>query len=352
MEVIGTQTKTAIVLFNLGGPDSLSAVKPFLFNLFSDPAIIGLPHPLRYLVARLISGKRAPVAAEIYQHMGGRSPINEQTQSQLEALESRLSAKGQVKVFFSMRYWHPLSRDVVKQVKDYQPDHVILLPLYPQFSTTTTGSSFKDWQRAADQAGLSAHHTKICCYPLSKAFLQSHARALAPFIGEANQKGNPRILFSAHGLPEKIIAKGDPYQWQVEQTVANIVAELDMQGLDTVICYQSRVGPLKWIGPSTEDEIRRAGQDQVPVIIVPVAFVSEHSETLVELDIEYKKLADESGVPHYARVPTLGVQEKYIEALADLCLSVKEEDDIRSHQRVRLCPTRFSQCPHKMEFAA
>lgn len=350
MTVISPGSKTAIVLFNLGGPDNLQAVKPFLFNLFSDPAIIGLPNPLRYLVAKLISGKRALVAQEIYRNIGGKSPINEQTQAQAMALEVLLKKRGEVKVFTCMRYWHPMSEEVAAQVKAYAPDHVIMLPLYPQFSTTTSGSSFKDWDKAA--VGITAPHTKICCYPLNKSFLRAHAASVKPVIEEAKTYGAVRVLFSAHGLPEKIIEKGDPYQWQVEQTVANIIAELDMQGLDAVTCYQSKVGPLKWIGPSTEDEIKRAGDDKVPLVVVPVAFVSEHSETLVELDIEYKELAHEAGVPDYRRVPALAIHARYIEALAELCLSVKPGYDILSHQKVRLCPARYSQCPHHMEKAA
>ncbi|MEB3214506.1 MAG: ferrochelatase, partial [Leptolyngbyaceae bacterium] len=165
MSVISKNSKTAIVLFNLGGPDSPEAVQPFLFNLFNDKAIIGAPNPIRYFLAKLISSRRALVAREIYSHMGGKSPILDNTQAQAEALEKALAPYGEVKPFICMRYWHPMSAQVAQEVKDYNPDHIILLPLYPQFSTTTTGSSVADWDKACKAIGLDVPSTTICCYP-------------------------------------------------------------------------------------------------------------------------------------------------------------------------------------------
>ena len=196
--------KTAVILFNLGGPDSLSAVKPFLFNLFNDKAIISLPQPLRWLVAQLISSRRTSTAQEIYQQMGGKSPILELTLEQAEALEKELAVRGDFKVFTAMRYWKPFVRDVVAEVKDYNPGRVILLPLYPQFSTTTSGSSFREWYKQAKKQGLNASHHPVCCYPFDTHFIDAHVQAIEPVYKEAAQHGTPRILFSAHGLPQKI----------------------------------------------------------------------------------------------------------------------------------------------------
>ena len=249
-------SKTAIVLFNLGGPDSLKAVRPFLFNLFNDPAIISLPQPFRACVAFLISALRARKARGIYAKMGGKSPILDITNAQAEALEALLqkkaSAGDEYKVFVSMRHWHPMSRVVVRKVKAYAPDNVALLPLYPQYSTTTTASSIADWKAACKKLGLDVPTTAVCCYPQQKDFIISHAHIVRDMYWKASEEGKPRVLFSAHGLPEKIIAGGDPYQWQVEKTVAAINQLLTIDDVDYSICYQSRVGPMEWIGPSTE----------------------------------------------------------------------------------------------------
>jgi ferrochelatase len=348
MNIISPERKTAIVLFNLGGPDSLEAVQPFLFNLFNDPAIIGLPNPFRQMLAGFISRKRAPKAQAIYEEMGGKSPIVENTESQVQALEASLSGHGKVKVFFTMRYWHPMADDVVKRVKEYAPDHVILLPLYPQFSTTTTGSSFEDWQRAAKAVKLDAPTTSVCCYPTQGDFVKAHAALIRTYYDEAKQFGEPRILFSAHGLPEKIVKRGDPYQAQIEAGTQVIMDALGIQGADYVNCYQSRVGPLKWIGPATTDELIRAGFEKKPVVLVPIAFVSEHSETLVELDIEYAELAHTHGIDHYYRVPTLSTHAHFIAGLSDICLKLKTQNGLASHTGGRFCGPEWSQCPCKL----
>lgn len=306
--------KTALILLNLGGPDALPAVRPFLFNLFYDPAIIRLPKPLRWLVATLISRRRAPVAEKIYEHMGGRSPILPNTEAQAVALEAALGSE--FKCFIAMRYWHPRAEAQVKAVKAWAPDRVLLLPLYPQYSTTTTASSVAEWQREAARVGLTAPTQTLCCYPANRGFVRAVANGVRAGLAQFEGAG-PRVLFSAHGLPKKIVEAGDPYQRQVEESVAAVKAELAMPALDTVVCYQSRVGPLEWLGPSTEAEVVRAGTDGKPLLLVPIAFVSEHSETLVELDIEYRHLATAKGVPAYVRVPTVDTDADFIAGLAD-----------------------------------
>jgi ferrochelatase len=217
-----------------------------------------------------------------------------------------------------MRYWHPMSRETAGHVKTFAPDDVVLLPLYPQFSTTTTASSIAAWREAARAVGLNVPTFAVCCYGEDGGFIDAHVGLLQAAHREAAAAGNPRVLFSAHGLPKKVIQRGDPYQRQIERTAKRIVDASGLAGLDWIVCYQSRVGPLEWIGPSTEDELGRAGRDKVPVVVVPVSFVSEHSETLVELDIEYRALAERAGVPRYVRVPALGTNAAFIRALARL----------------------------------
>jgi ferrochelatase len=350
--------KIAVVLFNLGGPDRPDAVKPFLFNLFNDEAMIGAPGPLRWLIAKLISNRRAPVARGIYAKIGGRSPLLELTMVQKEALEAVLAElednRGdggeEFRLFVSMRYWHPMSDEVARAVAAYGPDEVVLLPLYPQFSGTTTGSSLSNWRRAAGAAGLRAPTRAICCYPTAPGYIRALAGLVRDGIEEAGSKGaggaaGPRVLFSAHGLPKRIIAAGDPYQAQIERTAGAVVDELAMADLDWVVCYQSRVGPLEWIGPGTDEEIVRAGGDNVAVVVVPIAFVSEHSETLVELDIDYRRLANEHGVPAYIRVPAVGADPVFIKALADLVGDIRRQDDpVCSGAGQRSCPAELTGC--------
>ncbi len=306
--------KLAVVLFNLGGPDSPAAIKPFLFNLFNDPAIIALPKPFRTALAWLISTRRAPIARKIYAHLGGRSPLLEQTLEQAGALEAALG--GETRVFIAMRYWHPFTEEAVAAVKAWGPDRIVLLPLYPQFSTTTTASSVKAWKRRAAKAGLTRPTVGVCCYPTEEGMVRAQAALLKDGLEQAGP--GARVLFSAHGLPKKVIARGDPYQSQVEMTARAIVAALGRNDLDWAVSYQSRVGPMEWIGPSTDAEIRRAGRDGKALVVQPIAFVSEHSETLVELDIEYAHLAKEAGVPLYVRIPALASHPAFIEGLAGL----------------------------------
>jgi ferrochelatase len=297
-------------------------------------------------LAQWISRRRAPVARKIYEELGGGSPLLANTRAQAGALEAALNAGGadsEAKVFIAMRYWHPMSDETARAVTAYGPDRVVLLPLYPQFSTTTTGSSVAEWQRAAAKAGLTAPCRTLCCYPTQAGFVAEVAALLGAALAEAG--AGSRVLFSAHGLPKKFIDRGDPYQWQVEQTAAAVVAALGETALDWTICYQSRVGPLEWIGPSTDAEIARAGAEGKPVVVVPIAFVSEHSETLVELDIEYRRLAEEKGVPSYLRVATVDAGAAFIEGLAELVhAALADERRCRSQDGGRLCPAQWGGC--------
>ena len=340
--------KIAIVFFNLGGPDRQEAIRPFLFNLFNDPAIIRLPGILRTPLAWLIAKRRTPTAKHIYEKMGGGSPLLPNTEAQARALEAALADCGEtVRVFIAMRYWNPMTPETVTAVRDWGADEVILLPLYPQWSTTTTASSLKVWTLAARQFGLAVPTRTLCCYPVNEGFIAANARLIRARYEAASQQGAPRVLFSAHGLPKKIVDGGDPYQWQCERTAEALVKALAIPGLDWVNCYQSRVGPMEWIGPSTEDEVKRGGRDKVPLVVVPIAFVSEHSETLVELDIEYRDLAREVGVPAYHTVPTVGVEPEFIEGLAGLVrqvLASPQQTACQAEGGARLCPGHFGGC--------
>jgi ferrochelatase len=337
--------RLAVVLFNLGGPDSLDAVEPFLTNLFSDRAVLPLPDFIRKPLARWIARRRAPVAREIYGKIGGRSPILEQTQAQAGALEAELFARGfEAKAFVAMRAWKPFAREAAQAIRDWQPDRIVLLPLYPQFSTTTTASSIRDWNETHHAAGLDAPESRICCYPWLGGFVAAEANLIQTALMQKKQGVDYRLLLSAHGLPKRTVFKGDPYQWQVEKAAGAIVDRLGISGLDWQLCYQSRVGPLEWIGPATDAEIRRAGCEGKGVVIAPIAFVSEHSETLVELDIEYAHLARCCGVPHYLRVPAVGTTALFISALADMVVQATRSENVVTCGAGRICPEGLVRC--------
>jgi len=340
--------RKAVVLFNLGGPDQLASVEPFLFNLFNDPAIIRLPAPLRFFIAKVISKRRGPIARDIYKNMGGRSPLLDQTNDQAVALEKSLGdLPDEYKIFVCMRYWHPRASEIVKTVKEFDPDEVILLPLYPQFSTTTTASSAEEWGKIAKKVGLEANTTSFCCYPAEDGFASAYADLISEKLEQING-AIPKLLFSAHGLPKKIVDAGDPYPWQVERSVDAILKKLGRDDLEYQICYQSRVGPVEWIGPDTEEEIKKAGAKGKSLLVIPVAFVSEHSETLVELDLEYAEVAKENGVPAYYRVPTVTTHPKFIEGLGNLVKN-RHDGGMKSACGNKICPVSAKGCAQYLQ---
>jgi len=313
--------RRAVVLMNLGGPDSPHAVRPFLYNLFSDRAIIGLPAPLRLPLAWLIAARRASFARKsIYGRLGGASPLLANTEAQARALEAALGDGW--RCFVAMRYWHPQSHETARQIAEWGPDEIACLPLYPQFSTTTTASSLAVWKDEAARQGLTVPTRVVRCYPAAPGFIVALANRIEPRLRAAlADHSRVRLLLSAHGLPEKIVRAGDPYPQQVGETAAALVAKLAARGLVSIdwrVCYQSRIGPLAWIGPAIADEVRRAGGERTALVVAPISFVSEHSETLVELDHDYRRLAAECGVPAYDRAPTVGTEPNFIAALAAL----------------------------------
>lgn len=332
--------RLAVVLFNLGGPDGPEAVRPFLRNLFADPAIIGAPAIVRLPLAELISRLRERSAVANYAVMGGGSPILAKTQAQAQALKVALERNHPgaiVEVFIAMRYWRPTTEETAAAVAKFAPDELVLCPLYPQYSTTTTGSSLAAWKSAYRGRGSSR---ALCCWYDNAGLVEAHAERIRTTWEQA---GRPpvRLLFSAHGLPRRISESGDPYQWQVEATCAAVAERLG-QGWDWRICYQSRVGPLEWIGPSTPEAILAEGADGLGVLIDPIAFVSEHIETLVELDRDYADLAREAGLPVYLRAPVVGVSPAFIDGLASAVSEALARDG--AYPDGRPCPSRLSRC--------
>ncbi len=340
--------KVAIVLFNLGGPDRPEAIKPFLQNLFRDPAILRVPFFVRPFLARIIARARVAPATANYALLGGKSPLLGLTQEQATALQADLP-EVEAQCFIAMRYWHPFSLEAARAVKAWGPDEVVLLPLYPQFSTTTTGSSLSAWRDAAVRVGLAAATTTVCCYPVDPDYAAATAAMVKADYERARASLDPavplRVLFSAHGLPEVIIQRGDPYQWQVEQTVVAVIAAWG-QHVDYQICYQSRATPQKWIEPSTDHEVERAAKDKTAVLVVPIAFVSEHTETLVELDVEYRELAMKLGVPGYFRMPTQNADAGFIASLAGVVRrAIGRGPGLCSGAGGRLCAAKHADCP-------
>ena len=337
--------KKAVILFNLGGPDNLENVEPFLFNLFNDPAILNLPSFFRFPLAKLIANRRTPTAKKIYKELGGSSPILKLTTEQAAALELKLNKDDNLsdyRCFVVMRCWHPRALNVVKEVINYNPKEIILMPLYPQYSAATSGSSIKEWNNICAKNNYKVKTSIICCYPTDENFIEAHKNEI---IKKIKNLENFKLIFSAHGLPQKNIKKGDPYQWQVEQSVNKIVKSLNIKDLDWILSYQSRVGPLKWIGPSTEDIIVENSKLEKHIVLVPIAFVSEHSETLVELDIEYKELAAKNGCKNYTRVPALGTNENYIKAMSNLIIN-KQDYNLNGKlfpPKIQ-CPNQFKKC--------
>lgn len=308
--------KIAIVIYNLGGPCCMRAVRPFLYNLFYDPAIINLPKPLRFLLAKLISYRRTPKASAIYAQMGGQSPILQETYKQALALEEALG--NGYKVFTYMRYTYPRINDVLDNIKLHNPDKIVLLPLYPQYSTTTTKSSIREWEAETKRQDINFETYSILSYETNDKFIKAYAQLLAGSYKQASKLGKPIILFSAHGIPLNRIESGDPYEKHVTASVDRIIKETALSKVEYEVCYQSKVGPLKWLAPTTNALIEKYSKENRVIIVLPVSFVSEHSETLVELDIQYKDLAKKHGAKAYFRVPTIGTHPLFIECLKDL----------------------------------
>jgi ferrochelatase len=321
-----TQEKIGVVLLNLGGPDTLDAVEPFLNNLFNDPDIIDFPGSflIRRWLAKQISTRRAPKVAEQYKKIGGGSPLKAHTLKQAEFLEAKLNQHFPAKVYTAMRYWKPFTQDALDEIERDGIKRVVLLPLYPQFSKATTESSLKEWKRQLQQRPqLNLDWTLVEKYhdfpPYIDAFVERIEQGLERFPEEKREQVH--IVFSAHGTPMKLVRQGDPYSRQIAETVNKVI---DQGGFshEWSLCYQSKVGPQKWLTPSTPDMIEDLGGRGIKdMLIVPIAFASDHLETLFELGIEYRKLADKFGVEQYEVTAGLNDSAKFIDALAQLVIA-------------------------------
>ncbi|HEY9624519.1 MAG TPA: ferrochelatase [Crinalium sp.] len=341
--------RVGVLLLNLGGPDQLEDVRPFLFNLFSDPEIIRLPFPwLQKPLAWMISTSRAKRSQENYRQIGGGSPLRRITEEQAQALQQELSNKGQqAQVYIGMRYWYPFTEEAIARIKRDGIDQLVILPLYPQFSISTSGSSFRllqeIWQE--DPALQTIDYTVVPSWYDSPGYLKAMAQLIAQELDQLPNPDEVHIFFSAHGVPVSYVEEGgDPYQQQIEDCTRLIMQTLNRSNAYT-LAYQSRVGPVEWLRPYTEDAIAElAAQDVKRLLVVPISFVSEHIETLQEIDIEYREVAEEAGIHDFHRVPALNTHPVFIEDLANMVVkalnnpSLQLMEAMQSTKKVKMYP--------------
>ncbi|PZO45156.1 MAG: ferrochelatase [Pseudanabaena frigida] len=315
--------RLGVLLLNLGGPDKLEDVRPFLYNLFADPEIIRLPSPLLQApLAWLISTLRSKKSQENYKKIGGGSPLRRITEAQAQALRSQLQQSGQdVQVYIGMRYWHPFTEEAIAQIKQDKIEELVVLPLYPQFSISTTGSSFRlldrIWQ--TDPELQKIKYTVVPSWYDNAGYLQSMANLIATKLDRVKNPSEAYIFFSAHGVPVSYIEEaGDPYQKEIETCAALIMQKLGRAN-PYKLAYQSRVGPVEWLQPYTDVAIAELAEQGVKeLVVVPISFVSEHIETLEEIDMEYREIAEHAGIETFARVPAPDTDPTFIQALADI----------------------------------
>jgi ferrochelatase len=312
--------KYAVVLFNLGGPDSLEAIKPFLFNLFSDHDIFKIPVGQK-LFAKIMSVFRTPAVREKYKRIGGKSPINDWTQLQRSMLQQELQeVVAGIDVYAAMRYWHPTIKDIAEKVSKKAFDKIALLPLYPHYSITTTGSSFNEWRRVykGDTGKLTYVYDYFDNHQYINALNERIDETILRF--PENVRDDIQLLFSAHGLPESIAKQGDPYPEQIDKTIACVMKARNFSH-EYHLCFQSKVGPAKWLKPSTDEMIRGlAEKGKKQLLIIPISFVSDHIETLFELDIEYRMIADEVDIKNYIVMKGLNDSKTFVAALKELAV--------------------------------
>jgi protoporphyrin/coproporphyrin ferrochelatase len=313
--------KTAIVLFQLGGPDSLEAVEPFLHNLFMDPDIIDFPLAFlaRRPLARLISSKRAPKVQENYKLIGGKSPILELTKRQADGLEQKLLAAGiDAKVFIAMRYWHPMTDEAVRAIQGGDFTNILLLPLYPHYSQATTYSSVNEWNRWTKRLKLNLPTQLVCCYPEHPLFIEALAENINLALQKFPQQEQVELVFSAHGVPVSYIEKGDPYQLHIEETVRCVLQRGGWKNPHT-LCFQSKVGPMQWLKPSLIETVQHLAETgSKRMLVIPIAFVTDHIETLHEINIDVRERAMHAGIEQFELMPALNDHPKFIACLTDL----------------------------------
>ncbi len=326
--------RVGVLLLNLGGPDQLEDVRPFLFNLFSDPEIIRLPFSwLQKPLAWLISTSRAKKSQENYKLIGGGSPLRRITEEQGQALQASLREQGQeAQVYIGMRYWHPFTEEAVARIKRDAIEHLVILPLYPQFSISTSGSSFRLldalWQE--DPSLQKINYTVIPSWYKRSGYLQAMAELIQQQLDQSDNPDQVHIFFSAHGVPLSYVEEaGDPYQQEIEECTELIMQRLNRPNPHT-LAYQSRVGPVEWLKPYTEEAILELAEQGVKdLLVVPVSFVSEHIETLEEIDIEYREIAEEAGIHNFQRVPALNTHPVFIAELREMVLNAMNSPSLK-----------------------
>jgi ferrochelatase len=314
--------KISVVLFQLGGPDSAAAVEPFLYNLFCDPDIIDFFGAwfARRPLARYIARKRAGIVREHYDAIGGHSPIRLLTERQARALEAALAPHCDARCFIAMRYWNPLTAEAAAEVNARGASELVLLPMYPQYSLATTSSSLKEWKRLYNPNGSAPREHVIEKFFDHPLYIQAIAEKIALSLTHFSEPDRAHIVFSAHGLPLSLIERGDPYAKHVEETV-RLVMQCGAWKNRHTLCYQSKVGRRKWLSPSLTETIEKlAHMGEKQLLVVPVAFVTEHIETLHEINIEAREEADKLGVEQFEMMPAVGDSPTFISALADLIL--------------------------------
>ncbi|WP_315791806.1 ferrochelatase [Fischerella sp. JS2] len=329
--------RVGVLLLNLGGPEKLEDVGPFLFNLFSDPEIIRLPFPwLQKPLAWFIASRRTKKSQENYRKIGGGSPLRRITEAQADALKGQLQALGQdTKIYIGMRYWHPYTEEAIARIIQDGIEKLVILPLYPQFSISTSGSSFrlleKLWQE--DPRLQQIEYTVIPSWYKQPGYLQAMAELIAQEIDLLPNPNEAHVFFSAHGVPKSYVEEaGDPYQQEIEECTYLIMRTLDRPNAHT-LAYQSRVGPVEWLQPYTEDAIPELATKGIKdLVVVPLSFVSEHIETLEEIDLEYREIAEEAGIHNFRRVPALNTHPVFIKALADLVVDALKEPSVKLSQ--------------------
>lgn len=332
--------RVGVLLLNLGGPEQIEDVRPFLYNLFSDPEIIRLPFPwMQKPLAWLISSLRHKKSQANYMEIGGGSPLRRITEEQAIALHKSLQDKGQdVQVYIGMRYWHPFTEEAIARIKRDGVEQLIILPLYPQFSISTSGSSFRLLEKIwTDNPSLAPQeHTVIPSWYQRPGYLQAMAQLIARELDGFENPDQVHIFFSAHGVPVSYVEEaGDPYQHEIEECTRLIVQTLNRPNRHT-LAYQSRVGPVEWLKPYTEDAIAELAAEGIKdLLVVPISFVSEHIETLQEIDMEYREVAEEAGIENFHRVPALNTHPVFIEDLANLVVEAIDAPPLTLNQVMR-----------------
>lgn len=340
--------RVGVLLLNLGGPERLEDVRPFLFNLFSDPEIIRLPVSwLQRPLAWMISTSRAKRSQENYKQIGGGSPIRRITEAQASALQTVLQQQGhEATVYVGMRYWHPFTEEAIARIKRDKIEQLVILPLYPQYSISTSGSSFRllqqIWEKDAALAAI--NYTVVPSWYKRPGYLQAMAQLITQKLDQLPEPDKAHIFFSAHGVPVSYVEEaGDPYQREIEECTELIMRTLNRPNHYT-LAYQSRVGPVEWLRPYTDDALLELAEQGIQeVVVVPISFVSEHIETLQEIDIEYREIAEEAGIKHFQRVPALDTNPLFIADLASLVTDAlnapsKKLAEVVEVEKVKLYP--------------